>query len=106
MEDFCFLEQKYARAPISWAVLDIIQQFIEDKKGNSFFVTMKEIRNKIIACKFDPCQPEMHQILAKTDPDFVRYVFECAKGELQSQGFIFSQIGSGEWKITKSRKTV
>lgn len=107
MEDLSRLEEKYECAPISWAILDIIQEFIANKKGNTFFVTMLEIRNKIINYEFEPgLQPELHQILATADPEFVQYVFECAKGELQSEGFTFVQTDSGKWKITKPRKNL
>ena len=104
IEDMDIPEHKYERAPICWAILDIIQEFIENKKGNTFFISMEEIRNKIIACKFEKGLPELHQTLATTDPEFVQYIFGCAKGELQSEGFIFAQIASGEWKVTKPCK--
>jgi len=104
MSEMSILEQKYKHAPISWAILDVIQDFLEDKKGNSFFVTIEEIKNEIIDCEFEPGLPELHQILAKTDHDFVRYVFESVKSELQDEGFTFFQIDSGKWKITKPQK--
>lgn len=84
--------------------MDVTQEFIEVKKGSSFVVMMEEIRNEIINCKFEPGLPELHQILGATDDEFVQYVFECVKDELQSVGFIFTQIDFGKWEVTKPSK--
>ena len=46
MEDMSILEQKYGGAPICWAITDVIGEFIEDKKGRTFCVSMEEIREK------------------------------------------------------------
>lgn len=107
MEKWESLDEKYRGAPICWGVIDVIQQFIENKSGKTPTITIEEIQRRIVGCTFQQqgMPPELHQILAVTDPDFVKYVYECAKSELESTGFKFDMTGLGRWKVIKPSQT-
>lgn len=96
--NFKELESRYAGAAIAWAVTDLLEEYLK-KRGESDPITLTEIRQKVMDCEFEPGMPELHRILAEREPDFVRYLFELAKGELESDGFTFTQVDSSTWTL-------
>jgi hypothetical protein len=100
--NFKELKNRYAGAPIAWAVTDLLEEYLE-KRGESDPITLTEIRQKVMECEFEPGMPELHRILAEREPEFVRYLFELAKGELESAGFMFTQVDSSAWTLRRPR---
>ena len=98
MSDIESLEQKYGKAPVAWAIVDVLEDYIEGMKGA--LVTLDEIKREIVNCEFEPGLPELHRILAE-DSDFLRYVFGLAQANLQGRGYVFAQVDSCTWDVSR-----
>lgn len=94
------LDRRYGGAPIAWAVVDVLQDYLE-RRDPSIPITLEEIRSRIFECEFEPGLPELHRELAERDDGFVHYLFELAKAELDSDEFAFTKIDSSMWLIRR-----
>lgn len=90
------LERRYKQAPITWAILEVLQEFLETTPDSSR-ITLDDIRRELIECEFEPGLPEQHRILADREPEFVRDCFERVKEELESSGFTFTEVDPETW---------
>jgi len=93
-----------AQGQIPGVLIDIIESLLEKKCETSKVITLDEVRKKILITAIDDIgAPEAHQIAAQQDSEFVKYVFNSAKSELEESGFEFKEVSSGSWRILKKK---